>query len=129
MLSFIEIKQNNVEERGEIPILNWWLALLLFAIFFFFVFFFFHSFLPRLLPPPHFLSSAEFPLSLLSPAVVVMPTSQETVLSWIPSGRADQLMSGVIQACAQIGLLYVRSFPPFFAVSSRSPHTSQPNTN
>lgn len=129
MLSFIEIKQNNVEERGEIPILNRWLALLLFAIFFFFCLFFFHSFLPRLLPPPHFLSSADFPLSLLSPAVVVMPTSQETVLSWIPSGRADQLMSGVIQACAQIGLLYVRSFPPFFAVSSRSPHTSQPNTN
>lgn len=96
---------------------------------FFFCLFFFHSFLPRLLPPPHFLSSADFPLSLLSPAVVVMPTSQETVLSWIPSGRADQLMSGVIQACAQIGLLYVRSFPPYFAVSSRSPHTSQPNTN
>ena len=39
---------------------------------------------------------------LLSPPVVVMPTSQETVLSWIRSGRADQLMSGVVQACAQI---------------------------
>ncbi len=35
------------------------------------------------------------------------------MLSWIPSGRADQLMSGVVQACAQIGLLYVRSLPPF----------------
>lgn len=63
-----------------------------------FPFFFFSS--PPLLPlsPPSSRCCRRF--SLLP--VVVMPTSQETVLSWIPSGRADQLMSGVVQACAQI---------------------------
>lgn len=37
-----------------------------------------------------------------SPPVVVMPTSQEMALSWLHSSRADQLMSGTVQACAQI---------------------------
>lgn len=33
-----------------------------------------------------------------SPTAVVMPTSLETVLSWILCSRADQLMSGVARA-------------------------------
>lgn len=39
-----------------------------------------------------------------------MPTSLETVLSWRPGSGADQLMSGVAQACAQIILLYLLLF-------------------
>lgn len=36
----------------------------------------------------------------------------DTVGGW---GKADQLMSGVVQACGQTGLLYVGSFPPSVA--------------
>lgn len=46
-------------------------------------------------------STASFSYCCFSLPCVVMPTSQETVLSWIPSGRVDQLMSGVVQACSQ----------------------------
>lgn len=112
------VEQNKYCWRsGETSFLHQWLISLFFTIFPFHPFFFSPSLFLTPPPPPFPTSPPSALCCRFSLPVVVMPTSQETVLSWIPCSRADQLMSGVVQACAQIGLLYVRSLSQIFLAS------------